>query len=209
MITWINLMESSGAILSDSMLIAKALKFGKNFPEFKASRGWLEKFKLRNAIKLRKYHGDSGSVNHDEKSITDFNETMRLKIEQYGLDNVYNADETGETIIEEESNEKKVDLSEAFRALEIIKTYASQIAETTLLSVQENWMVKIISEHYSDAYKAFIPALYKTSMSHWSQNIKVITLATIRQLSEMNGPLFQQSVPRLSTVFRAFREVQE
>ncbi|XP_029654743.2 serine/threonine-protein kinase pakH-like [Octopus sinensis] len=31
-----------------------------------------------------------------------------------------------ETIIEEESNEKKVDLSEAFRALEIIKTYASQ-----------------------------------------------------------------------------------
>ncbi|XP_029653748.1 tigger transposable element-derived protein 6-like [Octopus sinensis] len=131
MITWINLMESSGAILSDSMLIAKALKFGKNFPEFKASRGWLEKFKLRNGIKLRKLHGNSGSVNHDEKSITDFNETMSLKIEQYGLDNVYNADETGvfykETLIEEESNEKKVDLSEAFRALEIIKTYASQV----------------------------------------------------------------------------------
>ncbi|XP_029656166.1 tigger transposable element-derived protein 6-like [Octopus sinensis] len=66
-----------------------------NTIEFKASRGWLEKFKLRNGIKLRKFHGDSGSVNHDEKSITDFNETMSLKIEQYGLDNVYNADETG------------------------------------------------------------------------------------------------------------------
>ncbi|XP_029655967.1 uncharacterized protein LOC115229821 [Octopus sinensis] len=80
MITWINLMESSAAILSDSMLIAKALKFGKNFPEFKASHGWLKKFKLRNGIKLRKFHGDSGSVNHDEKSIADFNETINLKL---------------------------------------------------------------------------------------------------------------------------------
>ncbi|XP_029655238.1 uncharacterized protein LOC115228928 [Octopus sinensis] len=91
MITWINLMESSGAILSDSMLITKALK---NDPEFKASRGWLEKCKLRNGIKLKKFHGDSGSVNHDEKYIADFNETISLIIEQYGLDNVYNSDKT-------------------------------------------------------------------------------------------------------------------
>ncbi|XP_029657196.1 60S ribosomal protein L32-like [Octopus sinensis] len=33
--------------------------------------------------------------NHDEKSIADFNETISLKTEQYGLDNVYNSDESG------------------------------------------------------------------------------------------------------------------
>ncbi|XP_029657372.1 DNA-directed RNA polymerases I and III subunit RPAC1-like [Octopus sinensis] len=37
-------------------------------------------------------------VSQNEKSITDFNDMINLKIQQYGLDNVYNADETGKLL---------------------------------------------------------------------------------------------------------------
>lgn len=61
--------------------------------DFKASSGWLTKFKKRHQLKLRKLHGESFSVkeiNYDEFLIE-----LKEKINEYGEENVYNADETG------------------------------------------------------------------------------------------------------------------
>ncbi len=46
-----------GAILTDNLIIQKAIEIGEknNIDDFKASRGWLEKFKDRHNLKKKKF----------------------------------------------------------------------------------------------------------------------------------------------------------
>lgn len=59
MVLYIEKMEILGATLTDDLLLQKGKKFGEELglKGFKASGGWLQKFKKRNLIKLRNLYG--------------------------------------------------------------------------------------------------------------------------------------------------------
>lgn len=92
---WIDKLETNGAIVNDTLLINKALLIAKenSIDDFKASIGWLLKFKSRHNLKLRRLHGESYATAHVQP--TEFLNMLSSKISHYGFDNVYNADETG------------------------------------------------------------------------------------------------------------------
>jgi hypothetical protein len=60
------------------------------------SKGWLEKFKNRNALKSLKRHGEAGST--DPEMVVKERERIQELIKKYGgypLHNIFNMDETG------------------------------------------------------------------------------------------------------------------
>jgi len=80
------------------MIQEKALFFNHQLggpDSFKASQGWLEKFKRRFGIRQISVQGESLSANKD--GATQFQKELKNIIEngQYSLENIYNADETG------------------------------------------------------------------------------------------------------------------
>ncbi|XP_029654472.1 tigger transposable element-derived protein 6-like [Octopus sinensis] len=60
--------------------------------KFKASNGWLEKFKQRHELKFRTLSGESASADH--AIILNFLSELNIKVEQYGKENIFNCDET-------------------------------------------------------------------------------------------------------------------
>ncbi|KAL4554527.1 hypothetical protein LXL04_039358 [Taraxacum kok-saghyz] len=61
--------------------------------EHKLSQGWLEKFKIRHGIKSYRRFGESGSV--DTHDLENKLESIREKINQFPMKDVFNMDETG------------------------------------------------------------------------------------------------------------------
>ena len=61
--------------------------------EFHFSQGWLERFKSRHGIKMHRRFEESGSVDVDvvERSL----ESIREKLNQFSMKDVFNMDETG------------------------------------------------------------------------------------------------------------------
>ncbi|CAF1413160.1 unnamed protein product, partial [Rotaria sordida] len=64
-----------------------------NFGEFKASNGWLEKFRRRHNISHRVISGESSSV--DVTSVNDWIQRLPNITEYYEAKNIFNCDETG------------------------------------------------------------------------------------------------------------------
>ena len=62
-------------------------------PEPKFSSGWLDGFKKRYNIKKHKQHGEAASADHadSEEKMTN----LRTLVDEYGMENSYNMDETG------------------------------------------------------------------------------------------------------------------
>ena len=90
-------MRAKNALLIDSLVIekAKALAEKLHIEDFKASDGWLWRFKQRHNIRLQRPHRESGAADQQGidtactvigKIITELN---------YQLADVYNMDETG------------------------------------------------------------------------------------------------------------------
>ena len=63
-----------------------------HFRTFKASNGWLEKFKNRHAIVFRALCGESSSV--DPVTVEEWKKRLPTLLASYSMDNIYNADET-------------------------------------------------------------------------------------------------------------------
>ena len=61
--------------------------------EFKASQGWLDKWKQRNNVRCYAISGDSGNV--DLETASDWKRSLSMLIDGYELENVFNMDETG------------------------------------------------------------------------------------------------------------------
>jgi predicted DNA-binding protein YlxM (UPF0122 family) len=61
--------------------------------EFKASNGWLEKFRIRHNIQYRAICGESASV--DIATVDEWRNRLSSIIDKYDPNDVYNADETG------------------------------------------------------------------------------------------------------------------
>lgn len=95
---WFTQRRSLGEPISGPMLCEKALEFNKklNGPtDFKASSGWLSKFKQRHGIRQLDVQGESlsGDTVAAEAFIQLFKEIVGDK--GFSRDDVYNADETG------------------------------------------------------------------------------------------------------------------
>lgn len=72
---------------------AKDIADTLNIENFKASEGWLEKFRLRHNIAFKCISGEAASV--DKEDVTNFAAKVPLIIRGYDAKNIYNADETG------------------------------------------------------------------------------------------------------------------
>lgn len=66
---------------------------GPNATDFKASNGWLEKFRIRHGIQYRLICGESAAV--DPVTVDDWKQRLPSIIDEYSPNDVYNADETG------------------------------------------------------------------------------------------------------------------
>jgi len=79
------------------MLIEKARKLASELEiprdALQFSSGWLQKFKDRNGIRLRKLEGEAMSA--DENAISNALPLLRERFSNYSLDKIYNMDETG------------------------------------------------------------------------------------------------------------------
>ncbi|XP_055800418.1 CENP-B homolog protein 2-like [Solanum dulcamara] len=66
--------------------------YGETIPEFNFSSGWLERFKSRYEIKSYRRFGKSGSV---IMNIENELPSIRSKLDQFELKDIYNMDEIG------------------------------------------------------------------------------------------------------------------
>lgn len=95
---WFVQQRSLGVPLSGPILMQKALEMNvklKGDPQFKASTGWLGKFKLRHGIRQLSIQGEVMSANSE--CVKEYCENLVLKISRLGLnrEQVYNCDESG------------------------------------------------------------------------------------------------------------------
>jgi len=109
LLVWINDIQLKGDSLSQNMICLKAQSIYKdltqNLPstsstkdigeEFKASKGWFDKFKNRTGIHSVVRHGEGASANKEaaEKFVHEFQKLMQS--EGYRPEQVFNCDETG------------------------------------------------------------------------------------------------------------------
>ncbi|RNA23851.1 tigger transposable element-derived 6-like [Brachionus plicatilis] len=78
--------------LEDALFYANEFGIMLNIKDFKYSTGWLDKFKKRNHISNIKLHGESGSVSSE--LINDGRQKIKNWTKDFGLDDIYNIDET-------------------------------------------------------------------------------------------------------------------
>ncbi|XP_044018036.1 jerky protein homolog-like [Aphidius gifuensis] len=96
--TWFIQKRSLNEPISGPLVCEKALEMNEKLggtEDFKASTGWLQKFKNRHGIRELKVQGESLSA--DSNAAEKFKEKFSSIIdeEEYGRDDIYNADETG------------------------------------------------------------------------------------------------------------------
>ena len=97
--TWFTQERTRGTPLSGPIVMAKALSFASQLNgegnSFKASQGWLNKFKIRYGIRQLDVAGEKLSA--DTTEIESFRSALKAKVEELGLtqDQIYNADESG------------------------------------------------------------------------------------------------------------------
>jgi hypothetical protein len=65
----------------------------ENTPDATVSLSWVQKFKTRHGIKMRKLHGESGDV--DSSTLPQKRKELHELIEKYEPQDVFNFDETG------------------------------------------------------------------------------------------------------------------
>ncbi|CAF1614150.1 unnamed protein product [Rotaria magnacalcarata] len=95
---WFAIQRSKNIPVSGPLLQERARQIrqqlgGTAASDFKASNGWLEKFRIRHNIQHRIICGESAAV--DPKTVDEWKKRLPSIIEQYDPNDVYNADETG------------------------------------------------------------------------------------------------------------------
>ena len=97
LIEWFGQLRAKNALITDSLIVekAKALAEKLHSEDFKASDGWLWRFRQRHNIKLQRPRGGSGAA--DQQGIETACTVIGKIITQlnYQLADVYNMDETG------------------------------------------------------------------------------------------------------------------
>ena len=93
---WFKIVVKRGISISGPLLKEKADNFARelNHLDFKATDGWLSRWKKREGIKYKRAHGEKGSANTELAANWISNEIPKL-LEEYSPKDIYNADETG------------------------------------------------------------------------------------------------------------------
>ncbi|VVC37159.1 DDE superfamily endonuclease domain,Homeobox domain-like,HTH CenpB-type DNA-binding domain [Cinara cedri] len=93
---WFTLATSRGVQVSGPILKAKsedlARKVGND--EFKATEGWLSRWKVKHDIKFKRAHGEKASANSDGADEWKLTKLPQI-LAKISLEDIYNADETG------------------------------------------------------------------------------------------------------------------
>lgn len=94
MIQYISKIEEKDGFLTDALLKQKASKFAQEtgVHDFKASNGWLEKFKSRYSISLKALCGEKGRKTKEDYD--DFYNDIKTVMSNFSDNNIFNADET-------------------------------------------------------------------------------------------------------------------
>ena len=83
----------TGPMLQEkAMQIAHGLDMSQD--EFKASNGWLDRFKSRNRIKAKFISGEAGDVR--KETVDSWKERLPELLQGYAPENIWNMDETGQ-----------------------------------------------------------------------------------------------------------------
>jgi Tc5 transposase DNA-binding domain/DDE superfamily endonuclease len=97
MTLWVSSVSNRGLTLTGDLLKQKALDFavalGEGYENFKASDGWLAKFKKRLGLRQYRIHGESQSA--PLEFIPQMRRDLNELLTAYTPDNIFNADETG------------------------------------------------------------------------------------------------------------------
>ncbi|XP_049302022.1 tigger transposable element-derived protein 6-like [Bactrocera dorsalis] len=92
---WFAKARSQKIPISGPILKAKAMEIaGKlGVPNFKASDGWLDKWRLRNNVSFKCISGEAADVNQDD--VEQFQTKLQTLLNGYKPEDIYNADESG------------------------------------------------------------------------------------------------------------------
>lgn len=92
---WFNAARSRNVPVNGPILKEKALHVASSigFHEFKASDGWLNKFKKRHSLSLKTLVGEAANV--DMETVANWKGRLKNVIEGYAMEDIWNADETG------------------------------------------------------------------------------------------------------------------
>ena len=93
---WFDRVSEHGVPLSGPVLMTKAEELAQKLGRstFKATNGWLERWKNRNEIVCKKSHGEKKSADHISAE-TWKSEKLPGLLSEYDPENIHNADETG------------------------------------------------------------------------------------------------------------------
>lgn len=93
---WFRRQEARGLTVTNDLLRGQARMFAIDFdvPDtFEFSDGWLQGFKLRKGIRRVVLHGEADAA--DKRGVQLTRDNMKLIVDGYSLDDIYNQDETG------------------------------------------------------------------------------------------------------------------
>lgn len=92
---WFNKARNLHIPISGPIIQAKALEVAQNIGlnEFKASNGWLERFRRRHDITYKTVCGESADVNIED--VKSWKQRLSIILKDYASKDVFNADETG------------------------------------------------------------------------------------------------------------------
>jgi hypothetical protein len=95
LVQWLQQMRSENIPINRPVLREKATKIALNLKieNFKASNGWLGRFKMHHGITCEFVCGESGSVG--EETVEHWKESLPNLLQDYEPRNIFNADETG------------------------------------------------------------------------------------------------------------------
>jgi hypothetical protein len=94
LVKWINMLRGEGVPISSLMLSKKALSLGKS--QFSASRAWQKRFRNRHRLALRTKtrQGQVRPADADARA-AHFGQAVVDKMNDLGVEKVFNADQTG------------------------------------------------------------------------------------------------------------------
>lgn len=92
---WLEKALQAGLIITDNILLTKALEFAFLCKEekFKGSNGWIDNFKKRHNLRQYNIHGEAASA--PIQDLDTMRENLRQTLRDYDPENIFNCDETG------------------------------------------------------------------------------------------------------------------